>query len=83
MPFTAPENPSPVRAKMYVRAVELQQGTTKITLAVVTRGDENKSWSEYTPWGEMTLGIKNQIAADNFAPGQEWLVDLTPVEAEG
>lgn len=77
--FTAPENPGPVRAKMYVRAVELGQGQVIVKLAVVTRGEDNKAWSQYTPYGTLELTIKNEVASDNFAPGQEWFVDLTPV----
>jgi hypothetical protein len=82
MPFTPPEKPGPVRAKMYVRAVELQQGTVAVKLAAVTRGEDNKEWAAYTPWGTLELGIKNDLASDNFAPGQEWFVTLTPVPPE-
>lgn len=82
MPFTPPENPGPVRAKFYVRAVELQQGSVQIKLGAVTRGEDNKEWSQYTPYGELTMTIKNELASDQFAPGQEWYVDLRPVPTD-
>lgn len=81
MPFIAPENPRPVRAKMYVRSVDLQSWATIVTLSVVTRGEDNKTWASSTPSGEMKLNIANGVAAENFWPGQEWYIDMTPIPA--
>lgn len=82
MPFVAPENPRPTRAKMYVSGITLTSWGTTVKLSVVTRGEDNKAWSAATPVGELSLQIKNEQAADQFAPGQEWFVDLTPVPAD-
>lgn len=82
MPFTAPENPGPVRAKMYVSGIELTNYGTTIKLACVTRGDDNKEWAAATPQGELRLVIKNEQASDQFAPGQEWFIDMHPVPTE-
>lgn len=79
MPFIPPENPTPVRAKLYVRGIDIQSWGTKITLAPVTRGEDNKEWSAATPSGEFWMMVANQKAADQFAPGQEWFCDLTPI----
>lgn len=79
MPFTAPENPTPVRAKMFVSGIKLAQWGTTIELNVVTRGEDNKEWAAATPQGELRLVVKNEAAADQFAPAQEWFVTLTPI----
>lgn len=79
MPFTAPENPGPVRAKFYVSGINLQQWGTTIKMQPVTRGEDNKEWSAATPSGELTMTVANEKAADQFAPGQEWFLTFTPV----
>jgi hypothetical protein len=82
MPFTPPENPRPVRAKLYVESLKLMQWGTELTMRVVTRGDDNKEWSAATPSGSLTFMVSNDQAADQFAPGQEWYLEFTPVPAE-
>lgn len=82
MPFAQPENVRPVRAKMYVDRLAFTTWGTTVHLSVVTRGEDNKAWSAATPVGSLELQIKNQGAADVFAPGQEWYVDLVPVPEE-
>ena len=82
MPFVPPENPGCTRAKFYVHAVELTSWATVIKLRVVSRGEDNKAWSAATPVGEISMNVANEHAADNFAPGQEWYVDFTPVPLE-
>jgi hypothetical protein len=67
-----------VRAKFYVRAVELTTWGTNVTLQPVSRGEDNKAWSAATPTGEIRMGIKNELAAERFSPGQEWYVDFSP-----
>ena len=81
MPFMAPENPKPVQAKMYVSAISFEQGGVRLKLNAVSRGEENKQWAQYTPSGSMELYVKNELATDNFAPGQEWLITMTPADA--
>lgn len=82
MPFTVPTNPSPVRAKVYVSELGYTQWGTKVVLQPVTRGEDNKAWAAATPSGRIELTIKNESAADQFAPGQEWFVDLIPVPVD-
>lgn len=67
-----------VRAKFYVRSVELFGYSTSVKLGVVTRGEDNKQWSAATPSGELTMNIKNELAAAQFTPGDEFFVDFTP-----
>lgn len=67
-----------VRAKMYVGGVKLTPWATIIDLNVVTRGEDNKEWAAATPSGNMSLTVANEVAAERFAPGQEWFVTLSP-----
>lgn len=82
MPFTTPENPRPVRAKMYVESVTARQWGTSIRLQVVSRGEDNKEWSAASPAGTLEMTIKNEAASDQFAPGQEWFIDMIPIASE-
>lgn len=79
MPFTEPENPTPVRAKFYVSEIAFRQWGTEVKMAAVTRGEDNKEWSAATPAGNLSLTIKNELAVAQFAPGQEWFLDMIPV----
>ena len=83
MPFAQPTEPiRPVRAKMYVNGLDFTTWGTTVKLQAVSRGEDNKAWAAATPSGTLTLQIKNQGAADQFAPGQEWFVDLIPIPAD-
>lgn len=70
-----------VRAKFYVDHTEHYTWATKVVARAVTRGDDNKEWSAATPVGLIELTIKNEHAAEQFVPGQEYFVDFTPVPA--
>lgn len=69
-----------VRAKFYVQSVTIQSRTPEgrnvgqVTLSAVTRGEVNKDWSHYTPWGEVKLGTMNPDAFEVFerALGREF-----------
>lgn len=82
MPFVQPESPGPVRAKFYVQEITWRAWGVELKMAPVTRGDDNKEWSEATPSGHLTMTVKNALASDNFAPGQEWYLTFDPVPAE-
>jgi len=79
MPFQKPDHPKPTRAKMFVDSVSLRTWGVDVELRVVSRGEDNKAWATSTPQGSMKLTIKNEVASDQFWPGQEWYVDLTPI----
>lgn len=77
-----------VRAKMKCYAVEhLKDGKPDTTLAdirlmpVYDDGNpENKTWSKYTPSGEVRLFVTNPAAINAFEPGKSYYVDFTPAE---
>lgn len=39
---------------------------------------DNKSWSKYTPSGEIKMSITNPSAIEAFEPGKLYDVDFTP-----
>lgn len=82
MPLIRPENPRPVRAKMYVSEVAYLPYGVRVTLNVVSRGEDNKKWAAASPAGKFEITIKNEGASDQFAPNQEWYVDMIPVPVE-
>lgn len=73
----------PVRAKFKVHSKEeLAGGMTTITLFPVTGdSEENHTFWQYTPSGEIKLNCLNQLAADQFVVGQEYYIDFTAASA--
>lgn len=47
--------------------------------AVIDGSEENKEFFSYTPSGRIQIGTVNPEAFKQFAPGQEYYVDFTPV----
>lgn len=47
--------------------------TVKLT-AVTGDSDENKSWSEYTPYGSLEMLISNKAAHGKFVPGEDYIL---------
>lgn len=39
---------------------------------------ENVWFTKATPWGEISMGIDNEAAREQFTPGEEYYVDFTP-----
>lgn len=74
-----------VRAKFFVRAIELTTGSVTVKLSAVCRGEDNKEWAQYTPAGSIEMNIKNELASDQFKPGDEFYVtfDQAPKGKEG
>lgn len=76
-----------VRAKVYVAELKRQaynpQGTTVVLRAATSGSEENKKWAEATPQLELSMTIKNPLAADVFLNtlGKEFYIDFTPAEA--
>lgn len=75
-----------VRCKMYVSEKRNSQypgskPTTVVKLSAVS-GDENKTWSKYTPSGSVELHINNPDAYDAFVLGEAYFVDFTIAPAK-
>lgn len=52
---------------------------TRVKLTPV-QGDENKTWSQWTPGGSVELSITNPEAIKAFEVGKDYFVDFSPVE---
>ena len=72
-----------VVAKFFVKKVTpTAPGTStaqQVELGAVCRGVENAMWSQYTPVGNITMGILNEDATAQFEEGAEYLVTFTRV----
>ena len=71
-----------VRAKFYVSKVDPAEGTSAaatVNLQAVCRGIENAMWAQATPWGNITMGIKNDSAVPLFEKGEEYEVTFRKV----
>jgi hypothetical protein len=56
-----------VRAKFYVHAVTKNASGGSVELNAVVRGNENKTWSQATPSGKLTMSILNEPALAVFS----------------
>ena len=80
--------PSPMfRAKIKIDAINRAPGVDTLIASPVTDtklGDggrnEDNSFARYTPSGEIKLTITNPELIGQISPGEEFLVDFTPVE---
>lgn len=72
-----------VRAKFKVRSVEKTpdgEGEQVMLMAVTDDSPENKTWSKYTPAGQITMTINNPECFGKYVPGKEMFVDFTPAD---
>jgi hypothetical protein len=67
-----------VRAKVTCSSLELfgNDNTAFKFSAVMSGGDENKSWSKWTPSLSLTMQVTNPEV--KFEPGKEYYLDFTP-----
>jgi hypothetical protein len=66
-----------VTAKFFVQTITRHAaapGQHTVVLAPVSRGEENKNWSKYTPSGKIEMNILNEVAASQFVLGEEYLL---------
>ncbi len=72
-----------VQAKFYVSKIIKQASNGVVAeLLPVTRGEENKEWSKWTPSGSITMSILNDAAAAWFEErlGSEVLIEFKDCE---
>lgn len=69
-----------VRAKFKCHSILVHEaGRTVKFGAVVNDSDENKSWSKWTPSGDLTMSITNPDAYEQFEVGKCYFLDFSPV----
>lgn len=72
-----------VRAKFKVQSLtDAGDGMKSIVLQpVIGDNPENKEFFKWTPSGQISLGVLNPSAAEQFEIGKEFYVDFTPAPA--
>jgi hypothetical protein len=70
-----------VRAKFRVHSVTHHEGESRTVALGAVSGDENKTWSKWTPSGSLSINITNPEAFDQFKPGDIFFLDFTPAPA--
>jgi hypothetical protein len=66
-----------VKAKCRCTRIVDWGGSREVFLhPVQNTSDDNKSWSQWTPDGEVRLKITNPAAYEQFKVGQEYYVDF-------
>jgi hypothetical protein len=53
-------------------------GASVILNPVVSGSEENKTFYQYTPGGQLKLEIVNNEVAKQFEPGKEYYIDISP-----
>ncbi len=71
-----------IRAKFRCNTVtKTVDGGEQVYFAPVTSGsDDNKTWSRYTPSGQLAMTITAEGAVGQFEQGKEYFLDFTPAE---
>lgn len=70
-----------VRAKFVCRSVTDYGAQADVEFYAVYDGsEENKRFWQATPAGNIKLSIVNKAAADQFQPGKQYYIDLTPAD---
>ncbi|WP_238337788.1 hypothetical protein [Enterobacter kobei] len=41
---------------------------------------ENKTWSKYTPGGQLQMVVSNPVAFEQFEQGKEYYIDIQAAE---
>lgn len=71
-----------VRAKFRCNSIEdFGNDMVTVKLSAVSSGDDNKSWSKWTPSGTLSLTITNPEAFNQFKVGKEYFLDFNEVVA--
>lgn len=72
-----------IRAKFQCQSVTNYGGSEEVRLTPVVGADgneENKSFSKYTPSGELKMLIDNLDTRGFFIPNKEYYLDITKAE---
>lgn len=63
-----------VSGKFYVQNVESTDYGTQVSLGAVCRGAHNREWAVATPSGNISMNIRNEVAAEQFLLHEEYEV---------
>jgi hypothetical protein len=66
-----------VRAKFKVTSVEHMEGGQASVKLTAVHGNDNRTWTKWTPSGELRLSITNPGATEQFKPGAFVFLDFS------
>ncbi len=66
-----------VRAKFKVTSVEHFEGGQASVKLTAVHGADNRTWSKWTPSGDLRLSITNPTATEQFKPGACLFIDFS------
>lgn len=66
-----------VRAKFKVQSVTLNEGDTGQVNLTAVHGNDNRTWTKWTPSGELRMSITNPAALEQFKPGAFVFIDFS------
>ncbi|HAS1024530.1 TPA: hypothetical protein I3764_000111 [Enterobacter cloacae] len=72
-----------VRAKFFCQSIQKAEDGSYRTIhmsPVTADTEENKTWSKYTPGGQLQMVISNPSAFDLFEQGKEYFIDIQPAQ---
>ena len=72
-----------VRAKFFCQSIQKAEDDSYRTInmsPVTADTEENKSWSKYTPGGQLQLVVSNPAAFGQFEQGKEYFIDIQPAQ---
>lgn len=67
-----------MRCKVRLEEITKTTSGTSVKFTPVTSGSaENQSFFKYTPYGEIRLGIVNDVVTDKLVVGKQYYVDFS------
>lgn len=76
----------PIAARLFLQKSTEQAGlpgAREVEFNAISRGDEAKLWSKWTPSARLTMMVTNPDAVAHFEVGAEYLVTMTMVRRAG
>lgn len=71
-----------VRAKFKVTSVTHHEGEQAEVKLTAVHGNDNRTWTKWTPSGELRLSITNPGATEQFKPGACVFIDFSEAPAK-
>ena len=72
-----------VLAKFFCQSIQKAEDDSYLTIhmsPVTADTEENKTWSKYTPGGQLTMHVSNPEAFELFEQGKEYFIDIQPAQ---
>lgn len=67
-----------ITARFKCTEVKQWEGQEQLTFTALTSSEGNKSWSTYTPSGELKMTVTNPAIFGTFSPGVVYKIDIEP-----